>query len=186
MNDQLAPGFLLAPPSLLGSLFERSVVLLAAHDDDGSMGFIINKRADRTLHELLADLEIEPQVPDQAVLVGGPVSEISGFVLYRHEDDEPLAPGLTVLPTLSLTPSREVLMKAAAGELGQPFELIMGYAGWAPGQLEAELQRGGWLHADFDAEILAGAGYDARWEDTYKILGVSPATVIDVPGGAQA
>ncbi len=186
LNDQLAPGFLIAPPSLTDPNFDKSVVLLAAHDEDGSMGFIVNRYSEMTLHELLADLEIEIGVPDQKVLVGGPVSGFSGFVLYHHEPGEPLAPGMGVLPHLSITPSRDVLIKAAAGELRGAFELLLGYSGWGPGQLDVELERGGWLHAAFDAELLDNVAHPDRWEEIYARLGVSPMGFINVPGGAQA
>lgn len=182
----LSPGFLVAPPPLSDPNFDRSVVLLAAHEDEGSMGFIINRPSEMKLHELLKELEIAPTVADRTVLIGGPVSGSSGFVLYEHPENDPLAPGIEVSPTISLTPSREVLEAAALGKLSGRFELLLGYAGWAPQQLDEELTRGSWLHAPFDAELLFDVPMSQRWEETYARLGVNMLGYINVPGGAQA
>lgn len=185
LNDKMAPGFLIAPPSLGDPNFDRTVVLLAVHEEDGAMGFVVNRTAELTLHQLLGELEIKPAIDDRPVLVGGPVSGFSGFVLYTHEEGQPRAPGIEITPTLSVSPSRELLEEAATGAL-ERFELLLGYAGWAPGQLEGELERGGWLHAEFDPDLLLNVPVEQRWEEIFARLGVSPAGFMMVPGGAQA
>lgn len=186
LDDQLAPGFLVAPPPLEDPNFDRSVVLLAAHEPTGSMGFVVNRTSEMRLHELLKELEIEPRVDDRDVLIGGPVSGFSGFVLYEHDDKDPLAPGIEVSDRVSVSPSRELLEAAARGELPGRWELLLGYAGWAPAQLEGELERGGWLHAAFDPELLFDVSLDDRWEETYARLGIDAMSFMMVPGGAQA
>jgi putative transcriptional regulator len=182
----LAPGFLLAPPPLTDPNFDRSLVLLAVHEAGGSMGFIVNRRSDLQLHALLGELEISPTVEDRIVLIGGPVSGFSGFVLYEHKDGEPVGPGISVSPTISISPSRDVLEAGARGELPGRFDLLLGYAGWAPDQLEEELGRGSWLHAPFDHELLFDVPMEERWEETYSRLGVDPGGFVTVRGGAQA
>jgi putative transcriptional regulator len=184
--DQLAPGFLIAPPALEDPNFDRSVVLLAAHESTGSMGFVINRPSEMHLHELLKELEIEPGVDDRQVLQGGPVSGFSGFVLYEHTKNKALAPGIEVSSTISVSPSRELLEAAARGELSGRFELLLGYAGWGPEQLDTELERGGWLHAGFDPEMLFDVAVDDRWDEIYARLGIAPVGFMSVPGGAQA
>jgi putative transcriptional regulator len=185
-SDKLAPGFLLAPPPLSDPNFDRSLVLLAVHESGGSMGFIVNRPSEIKLHQLLKELEIAPIVDDRSVLIGGPVSGFSGFVLYEHDDGRPLGPGIEVAPSISVSPSREILEAGARGDLPGRFDLLLGYAGWAPQQLEAELERGSWLHAPFDPELLFEVPMDQRWQETYARLGVSPSGFINVPGGAQA
>lgn len=185
-HDGLAPGFLVAPPPLEDPNFDRSLVLLAVHEATGSMGFIVNRASDIMLHALLTELGIKPVVEDRKVLIGGPVSGFSGFVLYEHAEGKALAPGLQISSGISISPSRELLEMAARGDLPGRFDLLLGYAGWAPLQLEAELERGSWLHADFDPELLFDVELDKRWDETYARLGVSPAGFITVPGGAQA
>jgi putative transcriptional regulator len=185
-TSTLAPGFLLAPPALRDGNFERSVVLLAAHDDEGATGFIINRTSDLRLHALLPDLDLVPTVADRAVYVGGPVQGYAGFVMYEHAPNAPAGPGTSISETVSISPSREVLELAVHGRLGGRFELLLGYAGWGPGQLEAELREGGWLHADFDVEVLFDIDADERWHEVYDRLGIAPGGVIVVPGGALA
>lgn len=185
-DDKLAPGFLLAPPPLSDPNFDKTLVLLAAHEESGSMGFIVNRVSELKLHALLDELAILPAIDDRCVMIGGPVSGFSGFVLYEHMKGQPLAPGIEVSETISVSPSREVLESAARGQLPGRFDLLLGYAGWAPAQLEDELQRGSWLHAPFDAELLFDVPVEERWEETYARLGVSPMGFINVRGGAQA
>ncbi len=185
-TDRLAPGFLLAPPPLSDPNFDQSLVLLAVHEPGGSMGFIVNRPSEIRLHQLLKELEIVPGIDDRSVLIGGPVSGFSGFVLYEHDDGRPLGPGIDVAPSVSISPSREILEAGARGELPGRFDLLLGYAGWAPQQLEDELERGSWLHAPFDPELLFDVPMDERWQESYARLGVSPTGFINVPGGAQA
>lgn len=185
-TDRLAPGFLLAPPPLSDPNFDRTLVLLAVHEPGGSMGFIVNRPSEIRLHQLLKELEIDPIVADRSVLIGGPVSGFSGFVLYEHDEGRPLGPGIEVSTSISVSPSRELLEAGARGDLPGRFELLLGYAGWAPLQLEGELERGAWLHAPFDPELLFDVPMDTRWQETYDRLGISPDGFINVPGGAQA
>ena len=186
VTDRLAPGFLLAAPSLAHPNFDQTLVLLAADEPLGAMGFIVNRASAMTLHSLLKELAIDPVVGDRPVLLGGPVSGFSGFLLYEHQAGAPLAPGLEVSETISVSPSRELLESAAQGRLGGRFELVLGYAGWAPAQLEIELSRGSWLHAPFDAELVFDVPLLERWHETYSRLGVDPKRFITVRGGAQA
>lgn len=184
--DLLAPGFLLAPPPLSDPNFDRSLVLLAAHEAEGAMGFILNRPGPRRLHALLRELEMRPRVADRDVLLGGPVALTSGFVLYEHEPGQPAGPGMEVSDTISITPSRDVLESAARGQLPGRFDLLLGYAGWAPDQLDEELRRGAWLHAPFDPELVFDVPIDQRWDECFARLGVNPAGFIAVRGGAQA
>lgn len=185
-DDRLAPGFLVAPPPLEDPNFDRTLILLAAHESTGSMGFIVNRTSELTLHGLLKELEIKPIVKDRPVLTGGPVSGFSGFVLYEHKKNAPLAPGIEVSPTISVSPSRDLLEAAARGDLTGRWELVLGYAGWGEEQLESELERGSWLHAPFDPELIFDVDVEQRWEEAYARLGITPFGFMMVPGGAQA
>ena len=186
LAERLAPGFLLAPPPLTDPNFDRTLVLLAVHETEGSMGFVVNRPSELRLHQLLGELEMDKTVDDKQVLIGGPVSGYSGFVLYEHDAGRPLGPGIEVSSSVSISPSREILQTAARGALPGRFDLLLGYAGWGHQQLEAELQQGAWLHAPFDPELLFDVPMAERWDETYKRLGLSPYTFMNVPGGAQA
>ena len=87
--------------------------------------------------------------------------------MYEHAEGAPLAPGIEITKSVSITPSLEVLQKAALNEIPGRFELLLGYAGWGPGQLENEMKRGGWLHCDFEAELLFDVPIEKRWEDIF-------------------
>ena len=156
------------------------------HEDEGAMGFIISRSTPLSFHELMDDLSIQPKVANQRVLYGGPVSGNSGFILYEHKKDEPLSSGLVLSDTISISPSRELLETAAAGKLPGRFELILGYAGWGPGQLETELDAGGWLHTPFYPDVLFDVPLDERWYHTFSQAGISPMAFMSVPGGAKA
>lgn len=167
------------------SNFERTVVLLAAHDESGSMGFILNRPSDFRLHNLLEELEVPTFCDDQDVLIGGPVSTFSGFVLYEHPANEPKFPGIEITPTVSVSASRDLLECGARGEL-ERWDLLMGYAGWGAGQLDAELNTGGWLHAPYDDELVFSVSLPNRYDEAYSRLGVAPELFMTVKGGAQA
>jgi putative transcriptional regulator len=185
-DDALAPGFLVAPPPMGDPNFDHSLVLMALHDENGSLGFIVNRRSQVSLHALLRELDIEPVLGDKPVLIGGPVSGSTGFVLYEHEPGQPLGAGVEVSSRISLSPSKEVLTAAAKGQLPGRFELMLGYAGWGPGQLMTEIQRGSWLCTDFEPQLVFDVPLEKRWEEAYTRLGVSPLSFMNVPGGARA
>lgn len=165
--------------------FDRTVVLLAAHDDSGSMGFVFNRSSAYRLHALLEELEITAVCEDQDVLIGGPVSTFSGFVLYEHEEGAPLFPGIEITSTISVSASRELLEAGARGELTR-WDLLMGYAGWGEGQLDEELRVGGWLHAPFDPDLLFRVPVGERYDEAFSRMGFAPEMLMNVPGGAQA
>jgi putative transcriptional regulator len=185
-SPALAPGFLVASPSLGDSNFDQSVVLLASHSSVGSMGFVINRKSHLQLHELLQELEIPVHVTNQHVLLGGPVQGHVGYVMYEHHEHAPLAPGIGISTTISLSPSRDILIAGAAGKLPGRFELILGHAGWDSDQLYRELNAGQWLHAELAPEMLFDAPLGDRWTTAYDCMGIDPWGVINVKGGARA
>jgi putative transcriptional regulator len=185
-DDRLAPGFLVAPPPMGDPNFDHTVVLMAVHDEEHSLGFVVNRRSTVMLHALLKELDITPLTEDKPVLSGGPVGETTGFVLYEHAPQQPAGNGMQLAPGLSLSPSKEVLVSAVRGQLTGRFELILGYAGWGPGQLLEELRRGSWLHAGFDHAMLWDVAMENRWEEMFARLGINPMGFMNVPGGALA
>ncbi len=186
MNKNLYPGFLVAPPNLNDPYFKHAVVGLTSHEPEGSMGFILSHTLNVTLHELLADLSIVPHIPDRQVLFGGPMSKNSGFVVYEHPKEQPVAMGLLLADDMSVSPAREALEMAAEGKLPGRFELILGYSGWGPGQLDKEIHSGGWLHTPYFPELIFDVPMSERWQYAYECLGVSPFSFVSVPGGAHA
>jgi len=182
----MVPALFAAPPTLSDPNFQNSVVVMTSQEKEGTMGFIINNASKLSFHALLEDLRIKPKIPDRNVLMGGPLSKESGFVIYEHRKNKPISAGIRVNDWVSISPSREILEMAAKGKLPGKFELILGYAGWEPGQLEQEMSAGGWFYTPFFKDIVFSVPMHQRWEQTYRQIGVSPLGFTTVPGGAQA
>ncbi|MEI6806297.1 MAG: YqgE/AlgH family protein [Myxococcaceae bacterium] len=178
MFHSIAPCLLMALPD--------TVMLLAMHQEESAMGFILNRQTKLSFHELMPDLKIEPKIQDRRVLWGGPVSKNSGFLLYEHAPNRALDQGLFITETLSISPSKKLLEKAALGELKGRFDLILGYVAFGPGKLEQDLNKGTYLHSAFYEEIALKIPLSERFEHAFGQLGLSPIAFMNVVGGAQA
>jgi len=166
---------LIAMPQMEDPRFEHSVVFLFSHSpDDGAMGVIINKTIEGlTEGELFAHLEIEAAaVSLQPVHFGGPVGPELGFVLHSAEYHEKGTTGIG--DDFALTTSFDVLKAMSKGEGPRRRLLALGYAGWGPGQLEAELQDNGWLLVAADTDLVFAADDGAKWQRALAKLGVKP------------
>ncbi|MBI4953613.1 MAG: YqgE/AlgH family protein [Myxococcales bacterium] len=192
MNQSLAPGFLIASPPLGDPNFDRTVVLLAMHSEDGALGFVVNRPAPLSLGKLLEHAGYAGGHDDGTpVWVGGPVQPQSGWLLV---EDPSLRGGdgiIEVGPRLRVTSSRSAFDDLAAavqrGEARQRRRLVMlGYSGWAPGQLEGEIARGAWLPVPLDERICFEVPREKRWEEAYALLGLTPATVMSMRSVGQA
>ena len=159
----LANHFLVALPSLEDSNFSKAVVYIYEHNEEGAMGLIINKPLAMQLNDVLQHLNITTQsqeVASQSVMMGGPVGQEHGFVLYE-EDTE-----------LFLSSSKETLTAIANHEGPKRYLVSLGYSGWQTGQLELELQRNDWLIVPCENSILFDTPAEERWRATAKIIGV--------------
>lgn len=191
-THRLAPGLLLAAPQLGDPNFERSVVLLARHSDEGALGWVINGRPLSTVREILVSAGVAtrdrpaPTSPafDRVARVGGPVSPSSGWIVYR--------PGKIVLPgeilvgdQIAVSGDAAALDKLMGNEGPEDFRLLIGYAGWGAGQLENEVSAGAWLPADADGDLVFDSPWDAVWDAAYhRTLGAAPATFVATRGGS--
>ena len=180
----LAGRLLLAMPGMGDPRFDHAVVALYVHDQHGALGICTGRENPRlTFHELLGDVGIDPGVaPDCPVLEGGPVEPQRGFVLHSAEWQ---GPGTIIAPPLgALTASIEVLKAIAAGT-GPRFWLVaLGYAGWGPGQLEAEIAADAWHVTGLDQAILFDETPEARWRATMARDGIDPARIVAQGGTA--
>ncbi|HZU88204.1 MAG TPA: YqgE/AlgH family protein [Stellaceae bacterium] len=172
--NSLAGTLLVAMPHMLDPRFARSVVYLCAHsENDGAMGLVINKVLGAlTMGELFAHLEIEPSgsIRSRPVHFGGPVETGRGFVLhtadYRDEGT------LVVADNLAVTATLDILRAIGKGKGPQRSLLALGYAGWAPGQLDAEIQANGWLSAAADAEFVFDPDLEGKWNRALDRIGI--------------
>ncbi|HNS98632.1 MAG TPA: YqgE/AlgH family protein [Polyangiaceae bacterium] len=182
-STALAPGLLLAAPPLGDPNFSKTVVLLAMHSQEGSLGWVINGTKVAPVGSLLkkAGLVPEgielPETPsyDRHARVGGPVSPLSVWALYRRDDRLDHPEQIVLDNEWAGTGNRTVVEAIARGEGPREFRLVLGYAGWAPQQLDEEIRAGAWLPVAFNAQIVFGQDDDALWERAYaKMVGISP------------
>jgi putative transcriptional regulator len=169
---------LVAMPQMSDPFFARSVVYLCAHSQDaGAMGLIINKTIDTlTIEELYAQLKIEAVTrahQPQLLHFGGPVAPGQGFVLHSadYRDEGTMAVG----GEFALTATLDILRATGKGEGPRLSLVAVGYAGWSPGQLDAEIQANGWLLVAADTGLVFEAEDECKWQRALAKLGVSPA-----------
>ena len=184
--SSLTGQLLVAMPQMQDPRFARSVVYMCAHSEDaGAMGLVINKTIDAlTLDELYAHLKIEPVRANRPrpVHFGGPVDRGRGFVLHSADYREDRT--LDITGGFAMTATIDILRAMGKGEGPRQSLLALGYAGWAPGQLDAEIQANGWLSVDADAEIVFEEADDSKWQRALAKLGVSPSMLSTDAGHA--
>jgi putative transcriptional regulator len=172
---------LIAMPTMGDERFTRSVIYVCAHSTEGAMGIIVNQPASNIkFPDLLVQLEVIPSderivLPNHAgdvtVLKGGPVETGRGFVLHSADffienSTLPIDEGVCLTATL------DILKAIASGNGPHDAILALGYAGWAPGQLEQEIQENGWLHCAADSELIFGTDTGAKYDKALRKIGI--------------
>lgn len=184
---------LIAMPSTGDPRFSRSVIYVCAHSSEGAMGIIINQRAPNiSFAELLEQLKIVPtedriSLPSAMnamdVHLGGPVETGRGFVL--HSADYFKADStLPINDSVCLTATIDILRDIAKGSGPTQALLALGYAGWAPGQLEDEIQSNGWLNCPANPELVFDPAVDRKYNRALDSLGVDPSHLVSDSGHA--
>jgi putative transcriptional regulator len=181
----LAHHVLVAVPQLLDPNFRRSVVFMLEHDARGALGLVLNNPAMNTMDEVARGLGLHWDGPaDARVRVGGPVEPVKGWILHDGADWDPVAQ--PVLPGVWLTTSLDHVVRAGHLQTGGPGHrllFMLGYAGWAPHQLEGEIAAGGWIAVPVrDADEGPGVGPDwlfdtpaeSMWDEALRAIGVDP------------
>lgn len=172
---------LIAMPAMNDERFSRAVIYVCAHSTEGAMGIIVNHPASNIkFPDLLVQLEVIPaseriQLPTRAeevkVLKGGPVETGRGFVLHSADffienSTLPIDEGICLTATL------DILKAIARGNGPASAILALGYAGWAPGQLEQEIQQNGWLHCAADPELIFGKDTGTKYQKALRKIGI--------------
>jgi putative transcriptional regulator len=172
-SDSLRDHFLLAMPGLTGGIFSHSITYICEHGESGAMGIIINQALDLSVNEIFEHLQINAHkdFSEEPVMAGGPIQMDHGFVLHRNNEQSWEA-SLKVTPDITLTSSRDIL-RAIANDNGPSEHLIaLGYAGWAPGQLEHELADNSWLTLPGNGDIIFSTPADQRLGAAAAMLGI--------------
>ncbi len=184
-GDFLTGQLLIAMPAMADPRFAQSVIYLCAHTREGAMGLVLNRPLQRpSFDALLRQLDVAPLPPARRIRLcsGGPVDNARGFVL--HTADWTGEGSLRVDDGLALTASLDVLKAIAEG--GGPREgiLALGYAGWGPGQLDAEIRQNAWLSVPADETIVFDGDHDTKWRRALGKLNIDPLLLSDAAGHA--
>ena len=162
-------------PSLEDERFYKTVIYMCAHSSEGSMGIIINKKIDYDLYpDLLKQLGIDKPLDNKKLFIryGGPIESGRGFVL--HSDDMIRKETLNIDKGVALTSTAEFFDDLSIGKGPKNSILALGYAGWASGQLEAEILQNSWMSLPVDTSFLFDDEVSRKWTQAYKIMGVNP------------
>ena len=187
MDEQppfLSGSILLAMPGMSDPRFDKAVIAMAVHDEEGAIGIGIGQeRKGLRFRALLRQLGIEPgDAPDVPVLHGGPVEPGRGFVL--HSDDWGGQDTVQIPGFGALTGTVDVLKAIAEGRGPSRWLCALGYAGWEGGQLEEEMTRHGWFPAKGAEAILYDVPTGERWEAAFRGEGIDPALLVAETGAA--
>jgi putative transcriptional regulator len=196
--NSLAPAFLLSMPQLRDPNFSRTVVLLCRHSEEGAFGLVVNRPL-VTTGRVVVNLEPAPAAREGAtsvpaepreqaetvaterelqVWVGGPVEPQRSWMLVGNEPDaNDDARGMRIAEALYLSTSPDLLRRLLEPKPPRRTRLVVGYSGWGPGQLEAELQASAWLLSDVDSDLIFNTPPERMWEAAIRRLGADPGTL---------
>ena len=192
VSSSLAPGILLASGQLGDPFFEKSVVVLARHDERGSIGWVVNGRRLASLRDILKATSLASELDryshspalEYPARFGGPVERASGWVLYRRSELGSFEGEMRIGDDLGITTHLEALRTLLKRPQPQDFIFLLGYAGWGPQQLETEVAEGAWLPATVNASLLFSED-ERMWELAYEAnLGGGVAAFTSTRGGS--
>ena len=182
VDSALSPSFLVAMDNIVDPNFRRAVVLTLEHDEEnGALGLIVNRATNYLVASLCDNLDFAWNgSPGQCVGWGGPIGQETGWVLLGDgfadgTDAVPLVPGL------NWSRSEDTLRRVAE-KPGPESRIFLGYAGWAPGQLEHEIAEGSWLVVPLDEPLVFETNLEDIWAKAIRLLGIEPATLVPTHG----
>jgi len=184
-ESSLTGQILIAMPSMADPRFSQSVIFICAHTKEGAMGIVLNQPLIKPrFAELLSQLGVKPLPPAREIRLakGGPVDDNRGFVL--HTPDWMTDGSLEVDGAYVLTANMDILKAIAEGGGPRDGFLALGYAGWGPGQLDAEILQNSWLNAPADDQIIFDAEHATKWQRALAKLRINPAKLAGTAGRA--
>lgn len=177
---------LIAMPGMGDPRFSHSVILICAHSDEGAMGLIINKPVpDLSFDRLIDQLSIPKGELGREIRVhqGGPVERSRGFVLHSRDWQAGKAT-MQIAGQYGMTATLDILEALAQGAGPVSALLALGYAGWGPGQLEAEIGRNDWLTAEASSDLIFSPDDGGKWAGALRGMGIDPVLLSSVAGRA--
>lgn len=176
MAGGTAPILLLSMPQMADPNFARTVVLLCDYTDEGAFGLVVNRPMDEPAWQVV---RTDPPVrvdPDLHLWVGGPVDPQRTWVLMS-EAQGPEDEQREIAPGVLLSVSHELTLQLLQAPPSSRSRLIVGYAGWAPGQLDHEIAASAWLSLDVDSHLIFGVPAEQMWETAIRRLGADPSAL---------
>jgi putative transcriptional regulator len=184
-NASLVDKCLIATPAIKDPIFASSLVYMCEHSENGSMGLVVNHETSQILDDIFTQLDIKCEdetIKNQPVFIGGPVQLEQGFVL--HSSAGKWQNSIEVSSGVNLTSSLDILQSIASGKGPDDYLVILGFSGWASGQLEAELQQNSWLTSACDADLLFHQKPEHKWQIAFDSLGFDINMLSPVSGNA--
>ncbi|HXE81231.1 MAG TPA: YqgE/AlgH family protein [Vicinamibacterales bacterium] len=171
-EPSLAPALLLSMPQMNDPNFARTVVLLCQHDADGAFGLVINRPIITTARVIARDRPEDATEHELEVWVGGPVEpERSWILVHDNQDDED---AIRICDGVYLSTSATLLRRILDRSADSRTRLVAGYAGWGPGQLDAEIAASAWLSMSVDMDIVFDTPPEEMWTAAIRRLGATP------------
>ena len=188
MNQQtasLVDKCLIATPAIKDPIFASSLVYMCEHNQNGSMGLVVNHETSQVLADIFEQLDIDcddERIRNQPVYIGGPVQLEQGFVLHSGAGD--WQSSVEVSNGIHLTSSLDILQAIAHGQGPEDYLVILGFSGWASGQLESELQQNSWLTSACNPDLLFHEKPEDKWQVAFDSLGFDINSLSPVSGNA--
>lgn len=184
-DPYLSGQLIIAMPGMADPRFAKSVIYVCAHGPEGAMGLVVNRvHTGLTFGDMLSQLSLPSTPETEAIRVhfGGPVDAGRGFVL--HTPDYMQDSTMVVDDDMALTATVDILRDMADGGGPRHSLLALGYAGWAPGQLDDEIKDNGWLTVPADEDLVFGDDLGAKWSRALAKIGIDPALLSEDAGHA--
>jgi putative transcriptional regulator len=176
---------LIATPAIKDPIFASSLVYMCEHSENGSMGLVVNHETSQVLDDIFRQLDIacdDENIKNQPVFIGGPVQLEQGFVL--HSGEARWQNSVEVSNGIHLTSSLDILQAIADGRGPEDYLVILGFSGWASGQLESELQQNSWLTSTCNPDLLFHEKPEDKWQVAFDSLGFDINSLSPVSGNA--
>lgn len=184
-GSSLKGHFLIAMPSLADPNFSQTVTFMVEHTEEGALGLVINRvHPEFSVGVVFQELGLEmvPHIASLPLHLGGPVHMEQVFILHGPPFDWEACRAVT--PWVALSNSKDILTSLALGQGPDSFLLTVGCAGWAPGQLEAEIMANSWLNCPATGDVIFRVPVERRWNEAARLMGIDPARLADTAGHA--
>ena len=184
MSVDAAPILLLSMPQMADPNFAKTVVLLCDYTDEGAFGLVVNRQMDEpawTLVKTDPPLRVDP---DLRLWIGGPVDPQRTWVLMS-EAQGPDEEQREICPGVLLSVSKELTLDLLQAPPSTRARVVIGYAGWGPGQLDHEIAASAWLTLDVDPKLIFGVPPERMWEAAIRRLGADPSALQTASGGVH-